>query len=208
MVMTSLKLVYLVAAGMKCVVAVMMTLFVVAQLLLAVLSSAGKEELGEFGYEVAAFEYLLSQSHLDQFVWASCNIARVVALAVDENIDIVVDSPTPLTDFDLDIEQYKPSGDDGQTDVGDDTCGFGIADTAVETCVVVDFEDHLDKINSVERMLVVDTCTDSVVHILALYVAFHHCNRESLGDTVFVEPGVFQSLLILSHPQFPLVVFD
>jgi len=44
MVMTSLKLVYLVAAGVKCVVAVMMALFVAAQLLLAavaVLSSSG-----------------------------------------------------------------------------------------------------------------------------------------------------------------------
>jgi len=45
MVMTSLKLVYLVAVGVKCV-AVMMALFVVAQLLLlavvaAVLSSSG-----------------------------------------------------------------------------------------------------------------------------------------------------------------------
>ena len=46
MVMTSLKLVYLVAVGVKCVGAVMMALFVVAQLLLlvvvaAVLSSSG-----------------------------------------------------------------------------------------------------------------------------------------------------------------------
>ena len=64
MVMTSLKLVYLVAAGVKCVaVAVMMA--VVAQLSLlaaAVLSSVGLEELGEFekfGYGVATFEYLL-----------------------------------------------------------------------------------------------------------------------------------------------------
>jgi len=113
-----------------------------------------------------------------------------------------------LTDFGLDIGQYKPSGDDGRTDVGDDTCGFGIADTAVETCVAVDFGDQSDKINSVDRMLEADTCTDSVVHILALYVAFHRYNRESLEDTVFVELGGFQSLLIQSHRQFQLVVFD
>ena len=43
--------------------------------------------------------------------------------------------PDYLPDFGLDIGQYKPSGDDGRTDVGDDTCGFDIADTAVETCV-------------------------------------------------------------------------
>ena len=75
--------------------------------------------------------------------------------------------PDCLPDFGLDIGQYKPSGDDGRTDVGDDTCGFDIADTAVETCVVVDFGDQSDKINSVDRMLEADTCTDSVVHILA-----------------------------------------
>ena len=57
----------------------------------AVLSSSGLEELGGFGYGVATFEYLLSPSHLDQFAWAWCNIARVVELAVDENIDTVAD---------------------------------------------------------------------------------------------------------------------
>ena len=40
---------------------------------------------------MATFEYLLSPSHLDQFAWAWCNIARVVELVVDENIDTVAD---------------------------------------------------------------------------------------------------------------------
>ena len=70
-----------------------------------------------------------------------------------------------LPDFGLDIGQYKPSGDDGRTDVGYDTCGLGIVDTAVEKSV--DFGDQSDKINSVDKMLEADTCTDSVVHILA-----------------------------------------
>ena len=40
---------------------------------------------------------------------------------------------------------------------------------------------------------------------LTLYVAFHRYNRESLGDTVFVELGEFQSLLIQSHLKSFLV---
>ena len=40
---------------------------------------------------MATFECLLSPSHLDQFAWAWYNIARVVELVVDENIDTVAD---------------------------------------------------------------------------------------------------------------------